>query len=375
MIYFDSAATTAPTKVATDAFLKASGIFANPSSTHFAGIEADELLRESRSLIARTLGAKDSEIFFTPSGTFANNLAILGSARAKRRSGDHIIISDSEHPSVHNTALSLEKEGFRVSFIKTVNGRILPEELKALVTPKTVIVSIMLTNNETGAIYDVPKLVRTAKSQNKSLLFHCDAVQAYLKQPISVSSLGVDLLSVSSHKIHAYKGSGALYIKSGVRIEPITFGGGQEKNLCSGTESVPLIYAFAAAASDKHKNMLDNTKHVAVLKEYASEKFAALGCLVNSPENASPYILSISVPGLRSEILLNYLSKDKICVSAGSACSAKVKENRVLKAFGLDDKRADTTVRISFSEYNTSAEVDELAASVEAALKTLSKNI
>lgn len=375
MIYFDNAATTSPSKTATDAFLKASGIFANPSSTHFAGIEADELLRESRSIIARTIGARDSEIIFTPSGTFANNLAVLGSARAKKRSGDHIIISDSEHPSVYNTALSLEKEGFKVDMLKTVNGQISPDELKSLITPKTVLISVMMTNNETGAIYDIAKLVKSAKSVNKNVLFHSDAVQAYLKQPISVASLGVDLLSVSSHKIHAFKGSGALYIKNGVRIEAITYGGGQERNLCSGTESVPLIYAFAQAASEKHKDIRDNFQYVTSLKEYATQKLCSLGCNLNVCETASPYILSISVPAIRSEILLNHLSKERICVSAGSACSAKVKESRVLKAFGLDDKTADTTIRISFSEYNTTEEVDALVSSVESALKTLVKNI
>ena len=375
MIYFDNAATTAPSKTATEAFLKASECFANPSSTHFAGIEADGLMRKSRGVIAKTLGAKDSEIIFTPSGTFANNLAILGAARAKKRSGDHVIISDSEHPSVYNTAFALKKEGFKVSTLKTEGGKICAEELKALMTPKTVLVSVMLTNNETGAIYDVKKLVKAAKSVNKNVLFHCDAVQAYLKQPISVGALGVDMLTVSSHKIHAFKGSGALYIKSGVRLEAITYGGGQEKALCSGTESVPLIYAFAAAAEEKHKNLLSNSKSVAALKARATDKLSLLGCTFNTPENASPYILSVSVPGVRSEILLNYLSREKICVSAGSACSAKVKENRVLSAFGLSDKISDSTVRISFSEYNTEDEVDTLVSKIESALNELAKNI
>ncbi len=375
MIYFDNAATTVPSKSAKEAFLKASEIYANPSSTHFAGIEADELLRESRSIIAKTLGAKENEIIFTPSGTFANNIAIIGAARAKKRSGDHIIISDSEHPSVYNTAIALEKEGFKVSMLKTNKGKIMPEGLKALVTPKTVLISIMLTNNETGAIYDVPKLVRAAKSVNKNVLFHTDAVQAYLKQSVNVISLGVDLLSVSSHKIHAFKGSGALYIKRGVRIEGITYGGGQEKGLCCGTESVPLIYAFAKAAREKHESLTDNYKYVASLKEYVQNKLYTLGCTVNASENSSPYILSVTVPGIRSEILLNFLSNEKICISAGSACSAKVKESRVLKAFGLDDKTIDTTVRISFSEHNTIDEADVLSNAVERALKTLTKNI
>ncbi len=375
MIYFDNAATTAPSKSATEAFLKANEIYANPSSTHFAGIKADDLLRESRNIIAKTLGVKEGEIIFTPSGTFANNLAIIGAAKAKKRSGDHIIISDSEHPSVYNTALALEKEGFKVSMIKTVGGKISPEELKALVTSKTILISIMLTNNETGEVYDIPKLVKVAKSVNKNVLFHTDAVQAYLKQPISVTSLGVDMLSVSSHKIHAFKGSGALYLKSGVRIEGITYGGGQEKGLCCGTESVPLIYAFAAAASEKHKSLLNNFEYVTSLKEYAQNKLCALGCTVNNSENSSPYILSVSVPGIKSEILLNFLSNERICISAGSACSAKVKESRVLKVFGLDDKIIDTTVRMSFSEYNTLDEVDVLASSIESALKTLTKNI
>ena len=375
MIYFDNAATTAPSEVAANAFLRAGEIFANPSSTHFAGISANELMRESRSIIAKTIGAKDSEIVFTPSGTFANNLAILGAARAKRRSGNHVIISDSEHPSVYNTALSLEKEGFKVSLLRTTDGVISEDELKSLITADTVLISVMLINNETGAVYDIQRLVRAAKSVNKNVIFHCDAVQAYLKQPISVNALGVDLLSVSSHKVHGYKGSGALYIKSGVRIEPITFGGGQEKSLSSGTESVPLIYAFAAAADEQHKNLSKNTSRVYELKEYAMRKLTDIGCVPNIPVKPSPYILSISVPGIRSEILLNYLSGAKICISAGSACSAKVKESRVLKAFGISDKAADTTVRISFSEYNNEDEIDLLVSSIKSALKNLRKNI
>ncbi len=375
MIYFDNAATTKPSKTSVDAFVKANEIFANPSSTHFAGIQADELLRESRNIIARTIGAKDSEIIFAPSGTYANNLAILGAARAKRRSGDHIIITDSEHPSVHNTALSLEKEGFKVSMLKTVGGVISQDELKELITPKTILVSVMLTNNETGAIHDVQKLVRTAKSVNKNILFHSDAVQAYLKQPINVAALGVDLLSVSSHKINAFKGCGALYVKNGVRIEPITYGGGQEKGLCCGTESVPLIYAFSASAKEKHENIANNSKYVSSLKEYVSDKVKDLGCTVNTSQNTSPYILSISVAGIRSEILLNYLSGEQICVSSGSACSSKVKESRVLKNFGLDEKTVDTTVRISFSEYNTMEEADIFISAIESAIKSLTKNI
>lgn len=374
MIYFDNAATTAPSKSSLDAFLKASEIYANPSSTHFAGIQADEILRESRSIIAKSIGARDDEIIFTPSGTFANNLAILGAARARKRSGDHVIISDSEHPSVYNTAKALEKEGFKISFLKTAGGKISADELKSLVSPKTILISVMVTNNETGAIYDIAGLVKAAKSLNKNVLFHTDAVQAYLKQPISVKALGVDLLSVSSHKIHALKGSGALFIRSGVRIEPISYGGGQEKGLCSGTESVPMIFAFSAAADEKYNDLIADREYVGYLKENVKNKLCEVGCVIHEPENASPYILSVSVPGIRSEILLNFLSNEKICVSAGSACSAKVKESRVLKAFGLSDVVVDTTVRISFSKYNTIEEADILVSAIQKALKTLTKN-
>lgn len=373
MIYFDSAATTSPSDIAKNAFIEASEFYANPSSTHSAGIKANDYIRISREYIAKTLGAKPDEIYFMPSGTFANNTAIIGAAKAKMRKGKHIIISDSEHPSVYNTANELKKLGYEISLLSTKNGEINIDELKSLIRQDTVLISVMLANNETGALYDIKALSDTAKRINKDVLIHCDAVQGYLKTKFTVNSLGVDLLSVSSHKVHAFKGSGALYIRNGVKVEPIVFGGGQEKGICSGTEAVQSIYAFASSAKNIYEKLDKNIEYVNSLYSYASKEFSSIGCKVNTPVNSTGYVLSISLPKVKSEVMLNYLSGKGIYISAGSACSSHAKSNRVLEAFGLSKADADCTVRISFSEYNTAEEIDILCDTIKSGIDSLAK--
>ncbi len=373
MIYFDSAATSMPSDTASKAFAFAAEKYANPSSVHSGGIEASKLLTTARDKIAATLGAKPSEIYFVPSGTFANNAAIIGASRAKARKGRHIILSDSEHPSVHNAALQLQKEGFELSFVQTKGGAIDKDELVSLIRDDTVLVSIMLANNETGALYDIPSLSKAVKAKSKDIIFHCDAVQGYLKTPFSVNSLGVDLLSVSAHKVHAFKGSGALFIRSGIRVEPIIYGGGQESGICSGTESVPLIYSFAECADEQYGNLKSNIEKIKTLYEYAEEKLEAAGVKVNTPAASTYCVLSATLPDIKSEVMLNHLSSFGIYISAGSACSSHAKSNRILTAYGLTPRQSECTIRISFSEYNTKDEVDILANAISSGISSLAK--
>lgn len=373
MVYLDNAATTAPSSVAIDAWKDSCKAFGNPSSVHSAGVEANKLLRISRKIIAKTIGAKDSEIIFTPSGTFANNLAIIGASKALKRKGNQIIITDSEHPSVYNTAKQLEKEGFTVSCLSTCRGKINTNELNALLNEKTVLVSVMLANNETGALYDVAAVKRAIQQRAPNAVLHCDAVQAYMKTSFNVNTVKADLISLSAHKIHGFKGCGALYVKSGIRVEPITFGGGQENGLACGTEALPAIYAFARSAEAIFPSLNDNINKVSMLYNYAKEKLSDLGFTVNEPEKHTPYVLSVTLHKVKSEVMLNFLSSKEIYVSAGSACSSHAKENRVLKAFGLTSNEADTTLRISFSEDNTTDDIDILVSALFEGINNLVK--
>lgn len=371
--YLDNSATT---QVSEASALKALELmrtnYANPSSLHSLGFAASKELEGARSIVAKALGADVSEVYFTSGGTEANNLAILGAVNARRRTGNRIITTAFEHSSVYETMQELSKEGFEVVFIKPDStGCINAGEVIDAVDSKTILVSIMHTNNETGAINPIREIAIGAKRKNPQVLVHTDAVQAFGKTEVKPSKLFADLLSISGHKIHAPKGIGALYVKKGVRILPRNFGGKQEKKLRPGTEPLPLIGAFGVAVSE-----LDTAKShdtVNKLKNYLTEKLAGFEDItINSPENSTPYILNFSVKGIRSETMLHHLASKGVYVSSGSACS-KGGKSHVLSALGFDDNRADSALRVSFSKHNTTEDCDALISALEDGMKNLAR--
>ena len=342
--YLDNSATTPVCGEAVEAMKTAvTELWGNPSSLHQKGIEADEMLENARSNIARRLFCRDDEVYFTSGGTESNNLAVQG-------------------------------EGFEVIRLGVDRkGRISERELFDAVTPDTVLVSIMAVNNETGTVQPV-EAARTAVTRAKSpALIHCDAVQAFGKLPLKPAAMGVDLMTVSSHKIHGPKGVGALYVKKGVRLSPIVFGGLQEEKLRPGTQPMPAIAGFGAAAAAL-PNLTAQLKKVTELRDYMCERLLSLGgVVINSPEDALPYVTNISVLGINSEPMLNFLSSRGVYVSSGSACS-KGHQSSVLKNMGLSDEVRKSPLRISFSRFTTKEEIDMLIDGISAGQKAIRKN-
>ena len=370
--YFDNSATTAPcceaVKAVSDAMTRCWG---NPSSLHFQGNLAKELLDNSREAIAARLSCKPEEIFFTSGGTESNNLAVRGAAYQMRRMGRRIVSTSIEHPSIDETLNKLEAEGFEVIKLKVDSfGRINEKELFAAVNSNTVLITMMLVNNEVGTIMPIQAAKRAAMAARSPALIHCDAVQAFGKMPVKPSALGVDLMTVSSHKIHGPKGVGALYVRKGVKIKPVTFGGEQEQKLRPGTEAMPAIAGFAAAAKalpDPQKEL----ERISMLRDYMVSRLGELdGIVINSPPDALPFVTNISVLGIKSEPMLNFLSERGICVSSGSACS-KGKKSHVLLQMGLDKKRLDSPLRISFSRFTTVQEIDALVLGISEGKKVI----
>lgn len=373
--YLDNSATTPVCGEAVEAMKTAvTELWGNPSSLHQKGIEADEMLENARSNIARRLFCRDDEVYFTSGGTESNNLAVQGAAHAMRRRGRRIVTTSVEHPSIEETVKHLESEGFEVIRLGVDRkGRISERELFDTVTPDTVLVSIMAVNNETGTVQPV-EAARTAVTRAKSpALIHCDAVQAFGKLPLKPTAMGVDLMTVSSHKIHGPKGVGALYVKKGVRLSPIVFGGLQEEKLRPGTQPMPAIAGFGAAAAAL-PNLTAQLKKVTELRDYMCERLLSLGgVVINSPEDALPYVTNISVLGINSEPMLNFLSSRGVYVSSGSACS-KGHQSSVLKNMGLSDEVRKSPLRISFSRFTTKEEIDMLIDSISAGQKAIRKN-
>ncbi len=373
--YLDNSATTPVCGEAVEAMKTAvTELWGNPSSLHQKGIEADEMLENARSNIARRLFCRDDEVYFTSGGTESNNLAVQGAAHAMRRRGRRIVTTSVEHPSIEETVKHLESEGFEVIRLGVDRkGRISEHELFDAVTPDTVLVSIMAVNNETGTVQPV-EAARTAVTRAKSpALIHCDAVQAFGKLPLKPAAMGVDLMTVSSHKIHGPKGVGALYVKKGVRLSPIVFGGLQEEKLRPGTQPMPAIAGFGAAAAAM-PNLTAQLKKVTELRDYMCERLLSLGgVVINSPEDALPYVTNISVLGINSEPMLNFLSSRGVYVSSGSACS-KGHQSSVLKNMGLSDEVRKSPLRISFSRFTTKEEIDMLIDGISAGQKAIRKN-
>ncbi len=370
--YFDNSATTAPCCEAVKAVAEAmTQSWGNPSSLHAVGNRANALLESSRNDIAARLSCSPEEIFFTSGGTESNNLAVMGAAYQMRRMGRRIVSTSIEHSSIDDTLNRLEAEGFEVIKLRVDSyGRVNEKDLYAAVNSNTILVSMMLVNNEIGTIMPVQAAKRAVMMARSPALIHCDAVQAFGKMPVKPASLGVDLMTVSSHKIHGPKGVGALYIRKGVKIKPRTFGGEQEKKIRPGTEAMPLIAGFAAAARvlpDPNKEL----EHITMLRDYMVSKLTEIdGVVINSPPDALPYVTNISLIGIKSEPMLNFLSDRGICVSSGSACS-KGKKSHVLMQMNLDRNRLDGPLRISFSRFTTIQEIDALILGITEGKKVI----
>ncbi|GAA0122491.1 MAG: cysteine desulfurase [Clostridium argentinense] len=372
-VYFDNSATTKPyEEVIEEVSNTMREYFANPSSAHSLGFKAEQKLKECRESIAGTIKAQSDEIIFTSGGSESNNFLLRGFSK----SGNHIITSTVEHPSVLNTFKALEKEGVKVSYISLKeNGQIDIEELLNAITKDTVIVSIIHVNNEVGIIQDIEKIGNAIKEKSTRVKFHVDAVQSYGKISIDVQKCKVDLMSTSGHKLHGPRGVGFAYIRKGLVANPLIFGGGQERNFRSGTENLPAIAGFALASKIMHKNLQENYEKVLEIKRHFIERLKEIEeAKINSriEENFLPHILSVSFPFIKGEVLLHALEEKNIYVSTGSACSSKsAKTSQVLNAFGLSLKEQQGTIRFSFCEYNTKDEVDYVIEALKSSLKVL----
>ncbi|MEE3492604.1 cysteine desulfurase family protein [Ruminococcus sp.] len=371
--YLDNSATTQVCQEAADAaYRMMRENYGNPSSLHKVGIQAETAVEEARGIIADALNVQPKTIYFTSGGTEANNTALFGAAQALRRRGDRVIVSAIEHSSVYESAKRLSELGYDVQFAPvTDRGVVDIDALKALLTDKTILVSIMTVNNETGAIQPIERIAKLVHKNCPEALFHSDAVQAFGKMSVKPKKWGVDLMSVSAHKIHGAKGCGALYIREGARILPLLYGGEQQKKLRPGTESAPLIAAFATAAGFSDLSL--HAEQIKELNRYALDQLQAIDDIsVNSPCDALPYIINISVAGIRSETMLHHLEESGVYVSSSSAC-AKGKRSYVLEAMGLPDDRIDSSLRISFSRYNTTEDIDALIEGLQSGIATLQR--
>lgn len=373
--YLDNSATTPLCREAVDKMNYAlTSCWGNPSSLHSHGIAASELLEESRRAIANKLSCENDEIYFTSGGTESNNIAVLGAANSMKRRGSRIITTSVEHSSIDETVQYLESQGFDVIRLRVnENGLIDERQLYAATNPSVVLISIMYVNNEVGTIQPVEFAKRAAVHAGATnAIIHCDAVQAFGKVQLKPYNMGVDLMSISSHKIHGPKGAGALFVKKGTRLAPHSFGGLQEGKIRPGTEPLPAIAGFGAAAAAL-PDYTQSLHHAMQIRDYLLSGLSAMdGIAVNSPSNALPYVTNISVIGIPSEVMLNYLSNMGIYVSNGSACS-KGHKSRVLKAMNLNEARINSALRISISRYTTKEEIDYLLQGIDSAQKTMRK--
>lgn len=388
--YLDNAATTAPSEAARNAAVEAMNVWGNPSSRHLMGTKAKKLLEASRDKVASALGIRrlgGGSIVFTASGTEANVMATLGFDAAKVRTGEGkkplMIITDGEHPSIENPAKILESRGWKVVRIPTVGGELDLADLREAVSEKCtcLLAAFMLINNETGAVYDVKRAATIVRTAHPDAHVHCDAVQAFLKVKLSPQTLGVDTLTVSAHKIHAPRGAAALYISPETvkkkNIAPVIPGGGQEMGMRSGTENLISIAAFAAAAEDGKEHLPERMEKVLSLREYLNTRLHELepmGIEVKTVKNGIPDIASLTLPRIKSETMLNFLSGKGICASAGSACSAgSGRLSSALRAFGCPDDVIDSSLRISLSYTNTEEDIDALCKALAEGAVSLQK--
>ena len=371
--YLDNAATTPVRQEAAQAALQAmTEGWGNPSSRYALGTQAAEQVKTWRKQVADVLGCQPNELYFTSCGSEGDNWAIQAAVELGRHKGKHIITSALEHSAVLEPCKALERQGYEVTCLKPdKNGMLSMEELAAALRPDTVLVSMMLVNNELGTVNPIREVANLIKRSGSPALLHCDAVQGFLKVPFTVKELGADFVAVSGHKIHAPKGIGALYVRNGLKVSPMIRGGGQENGLRSGTEATAQIAAFAAAVQAGKDNLERDLTHMAEMKAYAAQTLQEkVSGLILVGEGTAPHILPISMPGYKSEVVLRFLSDRGVYVSSGSACH-KGKPSHVYAALGLQKKILDGVLRISFSYDTTREDIDALAEGLAAAQKGL----
>ena len=362
--YFDNSATTKVLDCVKDAVVDAMCVnYGNAAAKHRKGVEAENLIREAKKAIADTLKVQEKESLFTSGGTESNNTALIGTALANRRAGKHLITTGVEHPSIYNTMSFLEEMGFEVTYLPVDHlGHISLEDLEKAIREDTILVSVMYVNNEVGAVEPIEAISQCIKKKNPKTLFHVDAIQAYGKYKIRPKKQGIDLLSVSGHKIHAPKGVGFLYIRDGVKIRPILFGGGQQKGMRSGTENVPGCVGLGVAAREAYKDFDARIEKLYTLREHLIAGLKPLGGVtINGSEDRTnaPQIVSASFEGVRSEVLLHALEDKGVYVSSGSACSSNHPGiSGTLKGIGVKKELLDSTIRFSLGDLNTEEEVD-----------------
>jgi len=379
-IYLDNSATTALSEAARQKMLEAMDAYGNPSSYHQLGRKSAALLTEAREAVARSLGVRrlsPGELVFTSCGSEANTLALLGTAHAKaRRTANRIITTDSEHPAIENVMQALEREGFEVVRISTRGGTLDMEQLDKALNDRVFMVSMMMVNNETGAMYDLKRVFSLARTRSPAVITHTDAVQGYLKCRFSPASLGADLVTISAHKVHGPKGVGALYINPALlkakQIVPWLLGGGQENGLRSGTENIPGIAAFGAAVNELYPRLDEQIAHMSGLRRRLVAGLTDLGIAVKQPPVCAPHVVNLTLPDIKSEVMLHFLDARGICVSAGSACSTRSRHiSSALLAFGATEREADCSLRVSLCAGNTEADIDALLAALAEGLSSL----
>ncbi|MEZ3502604.1 MAG: cysteine desulfurase [Lachnospiraceae bacterium] len=379
--YLDNSATTRCLECVTETVMKVMREdYGNPSSLHAKGVEAEKYVKEAKEFFAGNLKVNEKEIYFTSGGTESNNMAIIGAAMANQRAGKHLITSSVEHSSVLNTMKYLEEQGFQVTYLPVdTDGIVCLDALKEALCNETILVSVMYVNNEIGAVQPIDKITRIVRENNPGTLFHADAVQAYGKYRIYPKREGIDLLSVSGHKIHGPKGSGLLYVNEKVKIRPVMFGGGQQRGLRSGTENVPGIAGIAEAAKACYRNLDKETERLYALKERFAEGIRGLeGTKINgkSGRDSAPHIVSVSFRDIRSEVLLHALEEKGVYVSAGSACSSnKPSVSRTLQSIGVEKELLESTLRFSFSFETAEEEIDYCLEALSGLLPVLRRYV
>lgn len=382
--YLDNAATTIPFPQVREIMMQTMEMdYGNPSSMHQLGIDAEKYIKDAKEIIAKSLKVEEKEIVFTSGGTESNNQALIGAALANKRKGMHLITTRIEHASIHNPMLFLEGQGFRVSYLSVdKNGHVNIDELLNTICEETILVSIMYVNNEIGAVEDIASIAKKIKEKKRDIIFHVDAIQAYGKYPIYPKRMGIDLLSVSGHKIHGPKGVGFLYIKDKLKINPYIYGGGQQGGMRSGTENVPGIAGIGMAVKLICENQDAKLKKLYELKQYFVKKIATLedvsinGIEDIGIEDTAPHVVSVCAKGVGSEVLLHALEDKGVYVSSGSACSSNHPElSGTLQAIGLEKKMVESTIRFSFSIFTTKEELDYAVAAMEELLPMLRRYV
>ena len=372
-VYLDNAASTRVSKSVIELMNKAMAEdYANPSAKHLKGMEAEKYLKEAAAKIAKTMKVSEKELVFTSGGTESNNMALIGAAMARQRYGKHIISTAIEHSAVHQVLVHLADLGFEYSILKVdEKGQISLEELKSLLRADTILVSVMYVNNEIGAVQDIKAIADIVHGYNKDIYMHTDAIQAYGKFKIFPKKEGIDLLSVSAHKLHGPKGSGFLYIDERVNIKPIIYGGGQQRGLRSGTLNIPGIAGLGEAAKEAYEDFDKEVGYIYSLRDYLIDEITKLndeGIKLNSEKGVkfAPHVLSISISGVRAEVLLHAMEERGVYIASGSACSSNHPGlSGTLKGIGLKEEFLSSTVRVSFSKYNNKEELDFFLANLK----------